>query len=225
VWTGEEMLVVSWTGTVGSAATLQSYDPEADRWELRSAPPGDSGRAGQVHWTGEELILWTTGVNAGPDLGWRYDPERDGWSELPPLAEEASPWYSSSVWTGQELIVWGISRNHPADSMVGARWRPERDAWEPIAPAPIPPILDWGEWTPGSQGAGFDEMSELMIAVPVDAGDHAGKRPVLTFDPRSDEWTKVGDTEPPGYERVLTVVDGVGLRPDRSDPVAFRFAP
>lgn len=218
VWTGSEMLVV--TDVVTPVHSLSAYDPATDAWRVLT-PPGEAGPSGQVHWTGDQLILWTTGRNYGPDFGQRYDPQADRWTPLPSLPPDATPAKASSVWTGDELVVWGI--NHGPDDTVtnGYRWSPTDDVWTPMSPAPIDPVV-WGKWTPGSQAVGFDADTGLVVVVSVDPSVGAEEqRPVMTYDPDADRWELISTQQ--GLGRLSAGVVGAGLMfvPNKDQPVGL----
>jgi hypothetical protein len=215
VWTGEELLVV--TGRL-----LHAYDPSADAWARRAeAPDGDA--LGQLIWTGEELIVWSTGSALGPDRGQRYDPASDTWTALPELPDDPRPWYASAAWVDDQLVVWGIDQQDDL-ATVGYRWQPGDATWRPMADAPVT-IERWGEWTPGSQTLAVDPDTGRLLVVsvhPGTEGDEAGDvRPLLAYDPVADRWELLGEVPALGYARWALVADGRVLQPDRADPVAF----
>jgi N-acetylneuraminic acid mutarotase len=90
-WTGTEMIV--WGGTggeYGDSIVLRSggrYNPSSDSWssiDTNGAPSIRSGETGV--WTGNEMILWGGGYNAGIyDDGARYSPSTDSWKLVPSI--------------------------------------------------------------------------------------------------------------------------------------------
>lgn len=71
-----------------NVATLEVYDPAADRWETRSAMPQAQGglaataHGGKLYAFGGEQFVPTSKVFAE---AWVYDPGTDRWSALPPM--------------------------------------------------------------------------------------------------------------------------------------------
>ncbi len=151
VWTGKAMLVLGGVSrdpskkpTEPLAASLASYDPQADAWSDRALPPLEAWRDYTAVWSGQELLVWGGGqVNtqswSGPVLspfsnaGYRYNPVGDSWA---PMA--LTPAYrtgASLVWTGSELLLWGglSAPATPYPLASGARYNPMTGKWRPIS--------------------------------------------------------------------------------------------
>ncbi|MEZ5382840.1 MAG: hypothetical protein R2754_13735 [Microthrixaceae bacterium] len=217
-WTGTEMLVV--TDGVKPEHAFHSYDAANDAWRAL-ASPAEAGSSGQLHWTGDQLILWTTGPNGGPDVGQRYDPQADQWTPLPSSTPEAEPWHASSIWTGDELVVWGINIGPDQTVTVGYRWTPGDDEWIRMSPAPIDPV-NWGEWTPGSQTVGFDPETGLVVVVSVDPGVGTDtKRPVLTYNPKTDRWEQISAQKGLRHQSSGVIGAGQVFVPNKAAPVGL----
>lgn len=227
-WTGSELLVVSTVRALpGYASTdllLHAYDPGTDTWSRRADAHGGD-RVGHPLWTGEELIVWTTGdtSTSGHDRGQRYDPRSDTWTALPNLPEDHHPWYASAAWVDGQLVVWGIDQRDDL-ATVGYRWRPGEDAWRSMADAPVE-IESWSEGTPGSQTFAVDPDTGRLLVVSVHPGSEgdgtSDVRPLLSYDPVADRWEYLGEVPALGWHRSALVVNGQVLQPDRADPVAF----
>lgn len=78
----------------GGAHTLREYDFRTDRWAIRSDMPAASARTVHPSWCVADGRIYVFGGGFRRNNGWkasdralRYDPQRDAWEELPPLAE------------------------------------------------------------------------------------------------------------------------------------------
>ena len=227
-WTGSDILVVTAVEGPGYSTIglrLHAYDPTTDSWSRRADANGGD-RIGDVVWTGEQLIVWTTGYTSTPshDRGQLYDPAGDTWTDLPELPRERRPWYASAAWVDDQLVVWGIDQVSDL-ATVGYRWRPGETTWRPMAEAPVE-VEDWGEWTPGSQTFAVDPDTGRLLVVavhPGGTGDERGDdmRALLTYDPVADRWAHLGEVPALGYDRWALAAHGQVLRANRDDPVAF----
>jgi N-acetylneuraminic acid mutarotase len=143
-WTGDEFVV--WGGYKlvpgdkdGQVVDGAAFDPHTKMWRVLSAGPLNYSWGRTGIWTGEEMLVWGgesdqagKGMHRRPDNGAGYDPESDGWTELP-----RSPVWSltghSAVWTGEEMVVWGGL----GMSNQGAVYEPGSGSWRTISKAPI----------------------------------------------------------------------------------------
>ncbi|CAN5536231.1 hypothetical protein BH23ACT3_BH23ACT3_18670 [soil metagenome] len=163
VWTGHELLVLTFRGPI-------AYDPASDAWrDLAESPVSERTQAASV-WTGEEWIVWG-GSHDGRDLadGAAYDPATDTWRTIAvsPLSARRAP----AVWTGSEMIVAsGAAGDEGAPQALadGAAYHPATDSWRPIAD-------------------GFGHPGFL----PVWTGTHLvmfAKGAAVVYDPAADVW-------------------------------------
>lgn len=137
-WTGDEIIVL----TVDMSSFdlhMGGYDPDRNRWR-RIATPVGRGAVLEAVWTGRELLVWGTyDHEAGRgQIGFAYDPVRDGWRELPDAPVPARQWHTV-VWSGSEMIVWGGSDlvGPPDENLGGAAFDPRNGRWRRVADAPI----------------------------------------------------------------------------------------
>ena len=145
VWTGSEMIV--WGGSGSATPTGGAYDPATDTWKATSKTNQPSARSNHAaFWTGTEMIVWggqePPGTSKYTQSGGRYNPSTGVWKPLEMKGvPEASSGYSA-VWADNQMIIWGgqiISTNvfQPSTlSNVGARYRPDQDAWVPVFGVP-----------------------------------------------------------------------------------------
>ena len=117
-WTDREMLV--WGGAdarnepVGDGGR---YDPAADRWRALATTGAPAARlTATAVWSGREARVWG-GLAPVPgsvplismrfDLGGRYDPATDRWSETETLGAPSARNEHTALWSGTEMLIWG----------------------------------------------------------------------------------------------------------------------
>ena len=137
VWTGTQMIV--WGGRSGTGILRDGgrYDPAANDWLPMNENDAPARRAWHsAVWTGTEMVIWGGGQNSGSSFqfndGGRYDPVFDSWRATSTIAPPTNRWRHTAVWTGSEMLVWGGERNG-ARQQSGGRYRPDLDAWQPVA--------------------------------------------------------------------------------------------
>ncbi len=88
-------------------------------------------------WTGTEMIVWG-GYNGGSlNVGGRYNPATDLWTETPSTGAPASRDAHTAVWTGTEMIIWGGETNGVVTG-TGARYNPTTNSWSTTNPTNAP---------------------------------------------------------------------------------------
>jgi len=120
VWTGSRMIV---SGLTFDTPPVQGgqYDPTTDAW----TPISTTGAlaALQTVWSGQEMIVWGTGLFDGPaGLGARYDPVGDSWTPTSTAEAPMNRRGHTAIWTGTEMIVWGGDVDSTLNT--GGRYRP-----------------------------------------------------------------------------------------------------
>lgn len=112
-WSAErEKLGTTVPGAIGTyeRVPLSGGTCEDDTWREVFDENVPSGRAHATSiWTGTEMIVWGgAGYYSTSDIGGRYDPATDTWSEVSagPGAASARGGHSM-IWTGTEVILWG----------------------------------------------------------------------------------------------------------------------
>jgi hypothetical protein len=102
-----------------------AYDPAADLWTERTAPPATASHA-RLEATAGRLFLIGTGGNRR-DV-YVYDPVTDAWGAAAPRSSDAVLWASAVV--GGLIYVAGRS--------VMERYNPATDSWDTLPPMPLP---------------------------------------------------------------------------------------
>lgn len=166
VWTGREVLVVS-------PLALQSYDPLADAWSLRAAPPYPEPVNGieslSAIWTGEALFLWSTWYSPRGAL---YHPETDAWSIVRAPPEMRSIMGPAVAWIAarEELFSWGGGVTGDGGySGEGWRYALKSSMWTRLPPSPLSP--------------GFGVAASVDARVVVSKGAEAAE-----YDANANEW-------------------------------------
>lgn len=140
------------------------------------------------------MIVWGRHTSASPSAGVSYDPETDGWAELPeaPVSHDGA----SAVWTGTEVIFWG---NYPQGAgpsdgtPAGGAYDPRQQTWRVLPDAPIADRTGHqAVWTGAEMviWGGLDGNSR-----PIGSVLHASS--AAAFDPAGNSWRKLGDVPPP----------------------------
>jgi N-acetylneuraminic acid mutarotase len=185
IWTGREMIV--WGGLLAgerhATATGARFDPEKQQWTPlpeKDAPPPLRGH--QAVWTGEDMIVWgganldeSWPVNRGLNVGARYSPARNAWSELPRAAAIQGRIYHCAAWTGSEVLIWGGGDQENGLASTGASLDPEHAVWKIVdsTDGPAPRSLATAVWAGnglliygGSTGgsSAFDDLYFLQPA-------------------------------------------------------------
>jgi N-acetylneuraminic acid mutarotase len=205
VWTGDKMIVWGAAGSLGSLTNVGGrYDPATDTWSAISLDNAPSPRrAATAVWTGDEMIVW--GGYSQEDVayfyntGARYDPDADEWTPTSPAGISPRR-YHTAVWTGDRMIVWGGDAG-PYSHNDGKSYDPILDTWSPISSAlPLPPPFDRRHlhsavWT----------GTEMIVWGGNDAGavllGHG-----MRYDPGTDSWTAVSETQAPSPRESHTAV-------------------
>jgi hypothetical protein len=169
LWTGQEMLVIGGTTTLGGPpANDGAYDPTADGWRvLPPRPPGLTGTLVGV-WDGREALVLSSSRQAAA-----YDPAPNQWRALPPWPEprEHQLWAIASAWTGDHLLAW--TQWQRGDTVAGPTIRPSGiDLWsiDPNAASPswtqlASPAAD-ANLPPGASAAIWTGTAMLLPAIP-----------------------------------------------------------
>lgn len=193
VWTGTELLVFGF-----GDESAYGYDLKTDRWRALDRAPRRLGSYPPVILAGTEVIVGPA-QSVDPRSYLVYEPQADRWRELPPLPLDLVALSPSAVFTpsardGGQLVVWGNSVKD-RHLTTGARMRPYRPEWQPIAPAPLLPIDDWWEGTAGSQAMVWNGREVITFAgelgVPRSEQPRSGDTRVLAYDPQSDRWREL----------------------------------
>jgi hypothetical protein len=169
-WTGSEFLVWGGHDTAQSTDSFSggfsdgaAYDPETRSWSMLPEAP-ILGRAPLSVWTGEEFIVWGTGIRAGPYLdGAAYDPRTRSWRVIPDAPIELTD--ATAAWTGEEMIVVGaaLDGNNRADTprAIGAAYDPKADVWRELPASNLSPQAMTAAWLNGELVAwDYDLVSE-----------------------------------------------------------------
>ena len=172
-WTGKEVLI--WGGSsntdLDSGTFLgdgAAYDPATDTWhELPSAPI--SARVPLSVWTGQEFLVWGSGVRAGNHLrdGAAYNPTTNTWRRIAegPIAFTDS----TAVWTGRQMFVFGASLDRAngskTQSAVGAAYNPRTNDWRRLPDSRLSPQASTASWN-GTELIAWDYLNHAAAYDP-----------------------------------------------------------
>jgi hypothetical protein len=115
VWTGEEVVILGVSPTVGAA-----YDPNREEW--RELPSTSHTRAAAAVWTGEEVLVVDFDNTRSAAV---YDPAQDEWHELPDVPLPLREGIPSAHIVGETPVVWSPEG---AVMLVDGGWQPLPDA-------------------------------------------------------------------------------------------------
>jgi len=220
VWTGEELVV--WGGYLEATGQIvpdgAAYSPTTGEWRsvapAPSVAPGRraSGSAVGV-WTGEEVLLWTTGGGWG---GSAWNPATDTWRRLASGPRGQNPvddGTNAPVWTGEEML----------DAAANQAYDPAADAWRALPSRPIEGAVQSSVWT--------GEELLVLIANRSDPSYPAGEAVALSYSPADDAWRALPPTGV-GEIAVALAWDGeqavaldYEMRAATYDPDAGRWTP
>lgn len=167
-----------------------------DTWEPTRYIP-DARHQHTAVWTGTEMIVFGDSVSSGD----RYNPSTDSWSPISkgPNAPGPSLWMTTAVWTGTEMIIWGGLGPYQA-SAVGGRYNPVTDSWLPTSIAgdvPAARLLHTAVWT-GSKMLIWGGVTDFTENIRLNSG--------ASYDPASDSWTTISNTNAPSSRGRHTAV-------------------
>ena len=205
VWTGKEAIVwgpkKSVLGADGrvvqeAGSTGARYDPALDRWSpMAPSPDAVLPRALRtltgaiqdfqtVVWSGREALFWGVAVQVTdtPPLrvmtGAAYDPVSDRWRALPTSgAPVPSAGIEGAVWTGSEMLTFVDEVD--TSRVTVARYRPQTDAWIPLAAGDSIPYLPYTH----PAGVGGWTGREMLVWT----GEHGAR-----YDPQTGAWRIIG---------------------------------
>ena len=126
VWTGSEIVVLHGAGPRTPDPVAAAYNPASDSWTTLPPPP-IAFNAGEVAWTGHELLLLGSLLDSGnhassPTVdGMAFDPSTDTWRTLPPSA--LYPQSFAASWLGDRLVAWDYN-------LQSQTYDPATDAWD-----------------------------------------------------------------------------------------------
>ena len=158
-WTGRELIVFvgglnpdtgkPWPARFANAA---AYDPATDTWRRIAPLPAPRDDATAV-WDGREVILVGGYANATKmpwtlaRRGLAYDPAKNAWRTLPPMATGRMQF--ASAWTGKRLLVWGGTSMPGGGAPVkpqtpprGSAYDPATNRWSALPASPLRGCLD-----------------------------------------------------------------------------------
>lgn len=204
VWTGQEMIVTGGVtnGGLDANSATAAYDPGRDTWRQLADAPETFERSAEAVWTANRMIVWpTTGERA-----FSYDPTRNVWTRLPPQPDGPHPIAAAAslVWTGQEVIAMG-STGGLEERLSGAAYAPSSGVWRRLD-VPLPPA-EGSEGNQGSQAAAWTGQQVVVVAGYLGSGLVHDRGVVLSYDPTSDEWNRLPDTEQMLYNPHIAVAD------------------
>src|SRR5206468_816163 len=132
------------------------------------------------------------------NTGGRYNPSTDTWIATSTTNAPATRVLHTAVWTGSEMIVWG-GLNSNSYLSTGGRYDPNTDIWTATSTVSSPSARDHhtAVWT-GSEmmiwgGFFYDGIAHYL---------NTGGR----YNPSTDAWTAVSNTNEPGARSEHTAV-------------------
>jgi hypothetical protein len=141
VWTGREM--IGWGGGCCGDADSggAAYNPATDTWRKLAPSPLAAEQRPNGAWTGRELVLFISGVDAAsgkpsPARDARaaaYNPTTDTWRRIAPQPEPRNG--ASVVWTDRELLVVGGMNARGVPASGGLAYNPMSNHWRQLAAA------------------------------------------------------------------------------------------
>lgn len=242
VWTGKEMIV--WAGNRASASATPTangaaYDPTANTWRTIATTNQPTPRSNQLAiWSGSRMIIWggLDFSNNFLNTGGQYNPRTDTWS---PVATEGTPealWGYAAVWADDEFIVWGgrvaqstsgLNYSQASYSNAGARYRPDRNTWQPMVTVALGRVGHTAVWT----------GHELLLwgGRPLEsATTRAVLQSGVRFDSVSRRWSALSSVNAPSprqnHQAVWTgkemiIWGGEGYGPSPNEPSVQNFGP
>ena len=193
-WTGTEVIVfVSGLDPDGNPyparlARAAAYNPTTDTWRRIAPLPAPREDATAV-WDGSEVLVVggaarTKHVTVGPwplaRVGLAYNPAKNRWRKLPPMASGRMDF--ASVWTGKELLVWGGRTTlgfSPQSPPTGLAYKPTTNRWSSLPQAPLlgrlgptavwtgQAMIVWGGWKlKKPEGSGSRSFSDGAAFTP-----------------------------------------------------------
>jgi N-acetylneuraminic acid mutarotase len=185
VWTGSEM--IGWGGgCCGDAWSGGSaYDPAAKSWRTLARSPLAPSQGPIGTWTGHELILLVSGIQAvdGKPAPARlaraaaYDPATDTWRRIAPPPTPDARFGGTAVWDGREVLVVGAGTR----SQDALAYNPATNHWRRLASMERGHSGASAVWT-GKRllvwgGTRYDPKGDVLA------------RHGLSYDPKTDRWS------------------------------------
>jgi hypothetical protein len=230
VWTGREM--IGWGGgCCGDAeAGGAAYNPATNTWRKLAPSPLAAEQRPIGAWTGRELVLFVSGVDAADGKpsparyarAAAYNPTTDTWRRIAPLPETRGG--ANAVWDGRELLVVGGTNARGAPATVGFAYSPTTNLWRPLPSVESVGLGASAFWTgqlvlvSGEQTAAYDPQANRWSRLP--------RMPLPAREGSVAVWTgqalivfggvvgtSAGTTTPPKY-----LADGAAFTPERRPP-------
>ncbi|HEU5155908.1 MAG TPA: kelch repeat-containing protein [Streptosporangiaceae bacterium] len=211
VWTGSELLVYGWRGTIADdPATIAgaAYHPARRTWRRLApmpAPRGDREGYNSAVWTGREMIVRGFVTAA-------FNPMSNRWRSLPPAPEGAPDVPSVMVWTGRQVLMWGGGCCDEYGS-TGAAYTPATNSWRMLPASPLAGRRTVGAWT----------GTELVIVGGFGLRDDTGYQTfadAAAYNPATRRWRRLPSLPAPRQYPTATwtgtevlVVGGSASRP------------
>jgi len=139
VWTGREM--IGWGGgCCGDAdAGGAAYNPDTDTWRKLAPSPLAAEQRPTGAWTGRELVLFVSGVDAASGKpsparyarAAAYNPATDTWRRIAPLPERRNG--ATAVWTNGEIVIVGGMNGQGVRASAGLAYNPVSNHWRRLA--------------------------------------------------------------------------------------------
>jgi N-acetylneuraminic acid mutarotase len=145
VWTGTELIVSGVTGAAPDGSLLKSvevtlaYNPATNTWRKLAPSPLAAEQRPTGAWTGRELVLFVSGVDAanGKPSPARYaraaayNPATDTWRRIAALPEPRNG--ATAVWANPEILIVGGMNGQGVRASVGLAYNPVANHWRRLA--------------------------------------------------------------------------------------------
>jgi N-acetylneuraminic acid mutarotase len=170
-------------GGFGAGFNVDRYHPEADAWESLADLPEFRHHLSMIALDGAIYIAGglDEASNSATDTFWRYDPAGNTWETLAPLPQGARGSLGGGTIDGKLYIVGGSAGDlsGPATGDL-ARYDPEEDRWDLLAPMPTP-----------REHLGVAVAAGQLVAVGGRDGSHEDVSLLSAteiYDPATDGW-------------------------------------
>lgn len=201
-WMGNELFVWGGYKYNYSSATTDGSDigyqfngliwhPERGTWTEMSTVNAPDLPAGQSKWTGREVLVFTSVVDAiGREWGWAYEPATDTWRVLNHVGATSNPRRGlQPLWTGKEAIKFEGSAEQSHEYYGSGRaYNPTTDTWRTLNPNGAPHWPLGGKMWTGTQAVVMGGAECPVAAI---------------YDPAADEWVGNSAPLPYGFENLV----------------------
>jgi hypothetical protein len=201
VWTGREL--IGWGGGCCGDADSggAAYNPATDTWRKLAPSPLAAEQRPTGAWTGRELVLFVSGVDAASGKpsparyarAAAYNPTTDTWRRIAPLPEPRNG--ASVAWTESEILVVGGTNARGVPASGGLAYNPRSNHWRRLAAV-----------------AGHTEGVIVWTGKRLLIWDGNKARPVgRAYDPQANRWSRLPPAPLEGREGAVAAWTGQAM--------------